>query len=55
MGINSGFKGLMLKNPHHPLNMPGWAPELVWMLYRREKSLAHTRIQTPDCPAYGLV
>jgi len=30
-------------------------PEPVWMLPRREKSVAHTRIRIPDHPAHSLV
>jgi hypothetical protein len=27
------------KKLHYPVNKSGWAPELVWKLWRREKSL----------------
>jgi len=31
-----------------------WAPEPVWMLWRRENSLTPMRIQTLECPAHSL-
>jgi hypothetical protein len=33
----------------------GWAPEPVWMFWKREKSLTPARILTLDHPACSLV
>jgi hypothetical protein len=33
----------------------GWAPELVWMIWKREKSLVLAWIQTPVQPACSLL
>jgi hypothetical protein len=32
-----------------------WAPQLVWMIKRREKSLAAVGNRTPDLPAHRIV
>jgi hypothetical protein len=33
----------------------GWAPELGWTFWRREKPISPTVIQTPNHPASSLV
>ena len=46
--------------PHERTTVPieqegGWTPGPIWMFWRREKSLAPTRIPTPDHPVHILV
>jgi len=33
----------------------GWVLELAWMFWRKDSSLALSKIRTPDLPAYILV
>lgn len=33
----------------------GWATELFWVFWRREKSLTPAEIRTPDRPARGII
>jgi hypothetical protein len=32
-----------------------WAAEPVWVFWRREASLVHVAIQTPNCPTRNLI
>lgn len=33
----------------------GWAPQLVWTIWRRGRSLSSAKIWSPDCVAHSLV
>jgi len=45
-----------IKNYQYPFNRQLlWAPQLVWMFKRREKSLAAAGNRTPDLPAHRIV
>ena len=53
---------MKVNGPRHiPVALPprknpeGWDPELVWTISRRGEILEPAWIQTPDCPARGLV
>jgi hypothetical protein len=44
------------KEPPVPIKHKAkWAPEPVWMLWRKDESLAPVRNQTPDSPPFSLV
>jgi hypothetical protein len=54
------FLALVLYCKRKDLQVPseqevGWVPDLVGTFWRRGMSLAHARIQIPDCPVRILV